>query len=109
MKRVLVLVEGQTEEAFINSVVTAFEEAHVEYVLLHGYETEGEIDSDVDVAIGRQSGVVADAVIRTGVLGQVVQCFYYGAPWCNYFVLLTSDAARPAALASAEGASRVAP
>lgn len=72
---------------FIESVGQALEEAGVDYVCLHGFEPRHERDSDIDIAVSRESLDVLDALIRSGVFGRLLQRLDYAAPWSRYYVV----------------------
>ena len=77
---------------FIRQVARAFREAQVDYVVLH--RDHDQRDSDLDLAVGRASLDVADAIIRSGALGRLVQCFHYDVPWCHHYVLESEEVGR---------------
>jgi thymidylate kinase len=79
---------------FVARVAAAFEQAGVEYVLLHGYGEGGPADSDLDVAAAPGSLPAVDAIVRSGALGRLVQCFHYDVPWCRWYVVETGEPGR---------------
>jgi peptidoglycan/xylan/chitin deacetylase (PgdA/CDA1 family) len=85
---------GDARAKFVARVADAFEQAGVEYVFLHGYGQDRGIDSDLDVAVARNSLNLTDALIRTGSFGRVVQCLHHGVPWCRYYVVEVEEPGR---------------
>jgi peptidoglycan/xylan/chitin deacetylase (PgdA/CDA1 family) len=79
---------------FVARVADAFEQAGIDYVFLHGYGSSRGIDSDLDVAVARDSLNRTDALIRSGAFGRVVQCFHHGVPWCRYYVVEVEEPGR---------------
>jgi hypothetical protein len=79
---------------FVARVAAAFEQAGVEYVLLHGYGEEGPADSDLDAAAAPGSLPAVDAIVRSGALGRLVQCFHYDVPWCRWYVVESGEPGR---------------
>jgi thymidylate kinase len=79
---------------FVARVAAAFEQARVEYVVLHAYGKERPADSDLDVAVAPESLPAVDAVVRGGALGRLVQCFHYDVPWCRSYVVQSGEPAR---------------
>ena len=73
-------------ERFVGEVVAAFERAGVEFVLLHGHDAEAR-DSDLDVAVTRQSLGAVDALVRAGTFGRMLQRLHYGVPWYFTYVI----------------------
>ena len=80
-------------ERFVQDVVTAFERAGVEYVLLHGHDA-GSRDSDLDVAVTRRSLRAVDALVRAGTFGRMLQRLHYDVPWYFYYVLEADEPER---------------
>lgn len=78
---------------FVERVGGAFAAAGVDYVILHGSEPDHPDDSDLDVAVDRKGAGVVDAILRTGALGRLVQCFHY-APRSRYYVLQSTEPGR---------------
>ena len=76
---------GESRARFVARVADAFERAGIDYVFLHGYGDGRGIDSDLDVAVARDSLNRTDALIRSGAFGRVVQCLHHGVPWCRYY------------------------
>jgi len=76
---------------FVSRVAAAFEQARIAYVLLHGYGEERPADSDLDVAVAPRSLPAVDAIVRSGALGRLVQCFHYDVPWCRYYVVESEE------------------
>lgn len=83
-----------SRDDFISAVARTFEGGDVEYVVLHGFESAHRSDSDVDIAVAPRSRRTVDALIRTGVLGRVIQCLHYADPWSHYYVLETNEPGR---------------
>jgi peptidoglycan/xylan/chitin deacetylase (PgdA/CDA1 family) len=79
---------------FVAQVADAFERAGVDYVFLHGYEEGRGADSDLDVAVARDSLERTDRLIRSGIFGRVVQCLHHGVPWCRYYVFEVDEPGR---------------
>lgn len=79
---------------FIEAVGRELKAAGVDHVFLHGYEPDHGADSDVDIAVGRQSVALVDATIRTGVFGRLLQCLHYADPWCRYYVVAADEPGR---------------
>ena len=80
---------------FIRLVTASFEEARVEYVVLHAYdERSAGRDSDLDVAVSRDSLSTVDVLVRTGRFGRLLQRFDYDVPWCRYYVLESCEPGR---------------
>jgi hypothetical protein len=79
---------------FVARVAVAFEQAGVEYVLLHGYGEGGPADSDLDVAAAPGSLPAVDAIVRSGALGRLVQCYHYDVPWCRWYVVESGEPGR---------------
>jgi peptidoglycan/xylan/chitin deacetylase (PgdA/CDA1 family) len=79
---------------FFARVADAFERAGIDYVFLHGYGARRGIDSDLDVAVARDSLNRTDALIRSGAFGRVVQCLHHGVPWCRYYVVEVEEPGR---------------
>jgi peptidoglycan/xylan/chitin deacetylase (PgdA/CDA1 family) len=80
--------------SFIAAVADAFEHGGVEHVFLHGYGRERTTDSDVDVAVGRDSLDRADAIIRAGAFGRLVQCLHHDVPFSRYYVVEVDEHGR---------------
>jgi hypothetical protein len=76
---------------FIREVVTAFERADVEFVLLHGHDPKAP-DSDLDVVVTRRSLGAVDALVRAGTFGRMLQRFHYGVPWYYTYVIERREA-----------------
>lgn len=79
---------------FVTRVRDALDDAGVEYAFLHNLEGADQRDSDVDIVVDRRSLDVLETVVRTGVLGRLVQRLDYDIPWCRYYVLDTADTER---------------
>jgi thymidylate kinase len=81
-------------QAFVHRLVEVFDSAGLEYVVLHAFDPAETRDSDVDVAVEPASLCAADALIRTGRLGRLLQCLHYDVPWCRYYVLRAREDGR---------------
>lgn len=75
-------------------VARTLDEARINYVFLHGSDRPSAADSDLDLAVDRKGLDALDALLRTGVLGRLVQRFDYDVPWCRYYVLATREPER---------------
>ena len=80
--------------AFVQRLSDVFEQAGVEYVLLHDHDDGGR-DSDIDIAVSRPSLDTVDTLIRLGYLGRLLQRIDYDIPWSRYYVVQTGDVERP--------------
>ena len=78
---------------FIRKVAEAFEEAAVDHVFLHGYDPDAR-DSDIDVAVARESRIAVDLILRSGRLGPLVQRLDHDVPWCHYYVVAVNEPTR---------------
>lgn len=78
---------------FLQRVARAFDEAKVDYVFLHGFGS-GAHDSDVDVAVGRESVGVVDLLTRIGRFGRLLQRIDYDIPWSRYYIFETDEPGR---------------
>ncbi len=87
-------VARDTRPRFVARVADAFERAGIDYVFLHGYGSSRVVDSDLDVAVARDSLRRTDALIRSGAFGRVVQCLHHGVPWCRYYVVEVEEPGR---------------
>jgi peptidoglycan/xylan/chitin deacetylase (PgdA/CDA1 family) len=87
-------VARDTRTRFVARVADAFERAGIDYVFLRGYGNGRGIDSDLDVAVTRDSLNRTDALIRSGAFGRVVQCLHHGVPWCRYYVVEVEEPGR---------------
>jgi peptidoglycan/xylan/chitin deacetylase (PgdA/CDA1 family) len=87
-------VARDARASFVARVADAFEGAGIDYVFLHGYANGRGIDSDLDVAVTRDSLNRTDALIRSGAFGRVVQCLHHGVPWCRYYVVEVEEPGR---------------
>ena len=87
-------VASHPRARFIERVAEAFEEAGVNYAILHDPTARGGLDSDVDVAVGRESRELVDWIIRAGRFGSLVQRLDYDVPWCRYYVLESDEPGR---------------
>ena len=80
-------------QRFMQRAGTVLESVGAEYVFLErpadarGDPAEDPLDSDVDVAVAPGGRRDADAAIRLGLLGRVVQRFDYDVPFARYYVL----------------------
>ena len=63
-------------------------------MFLHDVGHEPSRDSDIDVAVARESLVAVDTIVRAGRLGRLLQRFDYDVPWCRYYVIETGDPGR---------------
>jgi peptidoglycan/xylan/chitin deacetylase (PgdA/CDA1 family) len=79
---------------FVVRIARLFEKADIKYVVLHGAAGSGVVDSDVDIAVDRDSLDLAHAVIEGGALGRVLQCFRYAGARSRYYVLETHEPGR---------------
>ena len=62
-------------------------------MFLHGYAPDGH-DSDVDVAVSRQSIGTVDLLAKSGTFGRLLQRIDYDVPWCRYYVLEADEPGR---------------
>ncbi len=76
---------------FVELIARKLNDAGADYVFLHGCDSEHEVDSDVDIAVSRESVALVDATIRTGACGRLLQCLHYADPWCRYYVLASDE------------------
>ena len=76
------------------SVAQQFEDAGVSHVFLHHVGDEALPDSDIDVAVGRESLTAVDTIVRAGGLGRLLQRFDYDVPWCRFYVIETDEPGR---------------
>jgi hypothetical protein len=85
----------RSRQAFVERVSRGLDEAGVEYVLLHETaDREDGNDSDVDLAITRDSLSTADALVRSGAFGRVLQRFDYDVPWSRFYVVRSDEPGR---------------
>ena len=84
---------AQGRMQFIERVAREFEHAGVDYVFLHE-SSERATDSDVDVAVSRESLSAVETVVRTGRLGQLVQRFEYDIPFCRFYIIRVDEPGR---------------
>ena len=80
-------------ERFVRDVVEAFEQAEIEFGLLHGHDGKAR-DSDLDVAVTRRSLEAVDALVRVGTFGRMLQRLHYDVPWCIYYVVEVDEPGR---------------
>jgi peptidoglycan/xylan/chitin deacetylase (PgdA/CDA1 family) len=85
---------GDARASFVTRVADAFERAGIDYVFLHAYGKDQGIDSDLDIAVARDSLHRTDVLIRSGAFGRVVQCLHHGVPWCRYYSVEVNEAGR---------------
>jgi thymidylate kinase len=81
-------------QAFVDRVASVLEDAGVEHVVLHGYGRSRSSDSDLDIVVARSGLLLADACLRSGVLGRLVQVLHYDVPWCRWYVLESEEPGR---------------
>ena len=79
---------------YIADVTQAFDGAGVRYVLLGERLRVTDTDSDLDVGVDVGSLPIADAIVRLGMVGRLVQRFDYDVPWCRFYVMLAEDNTR---------------
>jgi hypothetical protein len=82
--------QASARSQFVTAVGATFDRAGVEHVFLHGVEADAR-DSDVDVAVSRESLCVVDLTVRTGTFGRLLQRLDYDVPWYRYYVVATDD------------------
>jgi hypothetical protein len=87
------IVASHSRTRFIERVAEAFEDAGVNYAILHERLT-GAPDSDVDVAVGRESLELVDWIVRSGTFGIPLQRLDYDVPWCRYYVTESNEPGR---------------
>jgi peptidoglycan/xylan/chitin deacetylase (PgdA/CDA1 family) len=81
-------------QSFIADVARALDEAAVDYVVLHDFDSPEGHDSDIDIAVERGSRHLVDTLIRTGKFGRVVQRLHYADPWSSYYVVEVGEPGR---------------
>jgi hypothetical protein len=86
-------IEVSSRSRFVKSVARAFEDAGVDHVFLHGYEF-GARDSDLDVAVTRESLRAVDLLLRCGGVGRLLQRLDHDVPWCRYYVVAAGEPGR---------------
>ena len=87
------IVAPHPRTRFIERVAEAFEDAGVNYAILHERIT-GAPDSDVDVAVGRESLELVDWIVGSGTFGIPLQRLDYDVPWCRYYVTESNEPGR---------------
>jgi hypothetical protein len=87
-------LSGAQRLGFVQRLVEAFDSTGIEYVVLHSFGPAETRDSDVDVAVEPASLGAADALIRTGQLGRLLQRLHYDVPWCRFYVLRAHEDGR---------------
>jgi hypothetical protein len=85
----------RSRQAFIERVSRALDEAGVVYVLLHETaDREDGSDSDVDIAVTRDSLATVDALVRSGAFGRLLQRLDYDIPWSRFYVVRSDEPGR---------------
>lgn len=79
---------------FVTAVRDAFDAARIDHVFLHNVSAEELSDSDVDVAVSKDSLRAVEAVARAGALGRLVQQVDYDVPWCRCHTFDTGEGRR---------------
>jgi N-acetylglucosaminyldiphosphoundecaprenol N-acetyl-beta-D-mannosaminyltransferase len=83
-----------TRSGFVAAVAQTFKDAGISHVFLHNVGEEALPDSDLDLAVARESLVAVDTIVRSGKLGRLLQRFDYDVPWCRYYVIDTGEPGR---------------
>ena len=86
------MTDVSARSRFVNDVARVFEGAGV-VRSLHGYGTASP-DSDVDLAVTRESLSTVDLLLTCGRLGRLLQRLDYDIPWCRYYAIETGEAKR---------------
>ena len=71
-----------------------FDGAGVNYAIIHEGASDHRSDSDLDLAVDRDSLSTIDWIIRTGVFGRLIERFDYDVPWCRYYVVEADEPGR---------------
>jgi len=83
-----------TRAEFTTAVRDHFDRAGIEFAFLFAVESTDGKDPEVCVVVNHAHLAAVEAVVRSGVLGRLVQRLDQGIPWCCY-VLATGNAERP--------------
>ena len=85
---------ASTRLGFVTAVAQDFKDAGIRHVFLHHVADEPSGDSDIDIAVARESLVAVDTIVRAGRLGRLLQRFDYDVPWCRFYVIETDEPGR---------------
>lgn len=86
---------ASSRRAFVEEVSSTLQRAGVEHVLLHETADRTDAkDSDVDLAVDRDSLATLDAIVRSGAFGRLLQRLDYDIPWCRFYVVESKEPGR---------------
>jgi len=92
--RTATLERREDRAEFVARVVAELQAAGIDYVLLHERAAERRADSDLDVAVARESVGRTRSLVRSGVFGRPIQAVDYDVPWCTWYVLEARERGR---------------